>query len=134
MAEHDSKIGGLGRDDSEKATHTASANFATMNSRGGLLVLSLLLLRGAVACSDTPIATPASDGNYDDEGAPGNTNDPGGSGDDGGSVARDGAQDSALDVSVDATPDVSVDAATDAAPAFDGEADANPDADTDAGD
>jgi hypothetical protein len=130
MAEHDSKIRGLGRDDSEKSTHGASANFATMKSRGGLLVLSLVLLRGAVACSDTPLATPASDGNYDDEGAPGNMNDP--SGDDASTVAHDGAMDAAVDtapdVALDASPEAAVEAGSDANP------DADPDADTDSGD
>jgi len=103
-----------------------------MNSRGGLLVLSLVLLRGAVACSDTPLATPASDGNYDDEGAPGNMNDPG-SGDDASTVAHDGAADASVDVAidtaVDASPDVAVDAPADVAPDG-GDDDANPDADT----
>jgi hypothetical protein len=146
MAEHDSKIRGLGCDDSEEATHGGSANFATMNSRGGLLVLSLVLLRGAVACSDTPLSSPASDGNYDDEGAPGNMNDP--SGDDASTVAHDSAADVASDVAVeagveggveagvDASADVAVDAPLDAEAdaAADGSDDANPDADPDAAD
>jgi hypothetical protein len=107
-----------------------------MKSRGGLLVLSLVLLRGAVACSDTPLATPASDGNYDDEGAPGNMNDPGG--DDASTVAHDAAGDATAptDAVVEAAPDVVTDAAVEAAPeaAVEAGPDAEPDADTDAGD
>jgi hypothetical protein len=74
-------------------------------------LFAAVLAASTAACSGDKVQTPTSDKNYDDEGDPGSTNDPGTPHKDGG---KDGAIDAAPEAAAsDAAPEASTDAAHD---------------------
>jgi hypothetical protein len=81
-----------------------------MSARPLFGLVAVAFVVSSTACSGEKVQTPTSDKNYDDEGAPGQTNDPGASSKDGG---KDGARDAPEASAPDAAPEAGADAASD---------------------